>query len=170
MKRNFSARLLALTVALLLAVFSFGGALAAEQGGMLSGADEAKAQMEALYGENQTITDGNYDAALAVKCVNGTFVGKKTDESVIAYKGIPYVGAQPVGEYRWKAPVDVAPDEGVYEAYYFGKVPCQVANAGQRGSLYPQGEDCLHLNIWKADDTGDQKKPVMVWIHFSAAI
>ncbi|MBQ1363417.1 MAG: carboxylesterase family protein [Oscillospiraceae bacterium] len=168
MKRNFSARLLALTVALLLAVFSFGGALAAEQGGMLSGADEAKAQMEALYGENQTITDGNYDAALAVKCVNGTFVGKKTDESVIAYKGIPYVGAQPVGEYRWKAPVDVAPDEGVYEAYYFGKVPCQVANAGQRGSLYPQGEDCLHLNIWKADDTGDQKKPVMVWIHGGA--
>ena len=168
MKRNFSARLLALTVALLLAVFSFGGALAAEQGGMLSGADEAKAQMEALYGENQTITDGNYDAALAVKCVNGTFVGKKTDESVIAYKGIPYVGAQPVGEYRWKAPVDVAPDEGVYEAYYFGKVPCQVANVGQRGSLYPQGEDCLHLNIWKADDTGDQKKPVMVWIHGGA--
>ena len=168
MKRNFSARLLALTVALLLAVFSFGGALAAEQGGMLSGADEAKAQMEALYGENQTITDGNYDAALAVKCVNGTFVGKKTDESVIAYKGIPYVGAQPVGEYRWKAPVDVAPDEGVYEAYYFGKVPCQVATVRQRGSLYPQGEDCLHLNIWKADDTGDQKKPVMVWIHGGA--
>ena len=168
MKRNFSARLLALTVALLLAVFSFGGALAAEQGGMLSGADEAKAQMEALYGENQTITDGNYDAALAVKCVNGIFVGKKTDESVIAYKGIPYVGAQPVGEYRWKAPVDVVPDEGVYEAYYFGKVPCQVASVGQRGSLYPQGEDCLHLNIWKADDTGDQKKPVMVWIHGGA--
>ena len=168
MKRNFSARLLALTVALLLAVFSFGGALAAEQGGMLSGADEAKAQMEALYGENQTITDGNYDAALAVKCVNGTFVGKKTDENVIAYKGIPYVGAQPVGEYRWKAPVDVAPDEGVYEAYYFGKVPCQLASVGQRGSLYPQGEDCLHLNIWKADDAGEEKKAVMVWIHGGA--
>ena len=168
MKRNFSARLLALTVALLLAVFSFGGALAAEQGGMLSGADEAKAQMEALYGENQMITDGNYDAALAVKCVNGTFVGKKTDENVIAYKGIPYVGAQPVGEYRWKAPVDVAPDEGVYEAYYFGKVPCQLASVGQRGSLYPQGEDCLHLNIWKADDAGEEKKAVMVWIHGGA--
>ena len=168
MKRNFSARLLALMAALLLAVFSFGGALATEQGGMLSGADEAKAQMEALYGENQTITDGNYDAALAVKCVNGTFVGKKTDENVIAYKGIPYVGAQPVGEYRWKAPVDVVPDDGVYEAYYFGKVPCQLASVGQRGSLYPQGEDCLHLNIWKADDAGEEKKAVMVWIHGGA--
>ena len=82
----------------------------------------------AQYGENKPITDGNYDAALAVKCVNGTFVGKKTDDNVIAYKGIPYVGAQPVGEYRWKAPVDVEPDDGVYEAYYFGKVPCQVSN------------------------------------------
>ena len=122
----------------------------------------------AQYGENKPITDGNYDAALAVKCVNGTFVGKKTDDNVIAYKGIPYVGAQPVGEYRWKAPVDVAPDEGVYEAYYFGKVPCQVASVGQRGSLYPQGEDCLHLNIWKAVDAGNEKKPVMVWIHGGA--
>ena len=93
MKRNFSARLLALTVA----VFSFGGALAAEQGGMLSGEDEAKAQMEALYGENQTITDGNYDAAPAEKRVNGTLVGKTTDESGIACKGIPQVGAQPAG-------------------------------------------------------------------------
>ena len=168
MKKQFIRRIFAVSMELLLAVFSCGGALADEQGGMLSGADEAKAQMEALYGENHAITDGNYDAALAVKCVNGTFVGKKTDDNVIAYKGIPYVGAQPVGEYRWKAPVAVDPDDGVYEAYYFGKVPCQVASVGQRGSLYPQGEDCLHLNIWKADDTGDQKKPVMVWIHGGA--
>ena len=122
----------------------------------------------AQYGENKPITDGNYDAALAVKCVNGTFVGKKTDDNVIAYKGIPYVGAQPVGEYRWKAPVDVEPDDGVYEAYYFGKVPCQVSNANQKASQYPQGEDCLHLNIWKAVDAGNEKKPVMVWIHGGA--
>ena len=103
-----------------------------------------------------------------MKCVNGTFVGKKTDDNVIAYKGIPYVGAQPVGEYRWKAPVDVEPDDGVYEAYYFGKVPCQVSNANQKASQYPQGEDCLHLNIWKAVDAGNEKKPVMVWIHGGA--
>ena len=100
----------------------------------------------AQYGENKPITDGNYDAALAVKCVNGTFVG----------------------EYRWKAPVDVEPDDGVYEAYYFGKVPCQVSNANQKASQYPQGEDCLHLNIWKAVDAGNEKKPVMVWIHGGA--
>ena len=57
--------------------------------------------------------------------MNGTFVGKKTDENVIAYRGIPFVGKQPVGEYRWKAPVDCVPDDGVYEAYYIGKIPRQ---------------------------------------------
>ena len=46
--------------------------------------------MRALYGENRKITDGDYDKSLAVKCVNGTFVGKKT-ENIIAYKGIPFV-------------------------------------------------------------------------------
>ena len=103
MKHRFIVRFLAAAKALLTA-FGFGTALAFEQGTMLSGEDEARAKMEALYGENQPITDGNYDAELAVKCVNGTFVGRKTDDSVIAYKGIPYVGVQPVGEYRWKAP------------------------------------------------------------------
>lgn len=37
--------------------------------------------------ENKKNTDGNYDKSLAVKCVNGTFVGQKTDH-VLTYKGI----------------------------------------------------------------------------------
>ena len=128
--------------------------------------DELKAEIRAQYGENKKITDGNYDKSLAVKCINGTFVGKKRD-GVIAYKGIPFVGKQPVGELRWKAPVDFEPDEGVYEAYYNGKSPCQVDYDAQFAALYVKGEDCLHLNIWKADD-GGTKKPVMVWIHGGA--
>ncbi|MBP3885808.1 MAG: carboxylesterase family protein [Olsenella sp.] len=128
--------------------------------------DDAKRRMEALYGENRKIEDGNYDESCAVKCVNGTFVGKRADD-VIAFKGIPFVGKQPSGDLRWKAPVDVVPDNGVYEAYYFGKIPCQVGTVGQMGSLYPQSEDCLYLNVWKADG-GDGKKPVMVWIHGGA--
>ncbi|MBQ6919938.1 MAG: carboxylesterase family protein, partial [Synergistaceae bacterium] len=128
--------------------------------------DEAREKMTALYGENKRITDGNYDRSLAVRCINGTFVGKK-NENVIAYKGIPFVGKQPVGELRWKAPVDVIPDDAVYEAYYNGKSPCQVNDMWQKASLYVQGEDCLYLNVWKADDSG-KKKPVMVWIHGGA--
>ena len=128
---------------------------------------EVTEKMHALYGENREITDGNYDKSLAVKCINGTFAGKKTD-NIIAFKGIPFVGKQPVGDLRWKAPVDCVPDDGVYEAYYFGKCPCQEGNIGQMGSLYVQGEDCLYLNVWKADDNCDKKKPVMVWIHGGA--
>ncbi len=128
--------------------------------------DEAIKRMHALYGVNKRITNGNYDESLAVKCINGTFVGKKYD-SVIAYRGIPFVGKQPVGEYRWKAPVDFCHDDGVYEAYYFGKVPYQGEDLRQIGSLYPAGEDCLHVNVWKAED-GGQKKPVIVWIHGGA--
>ena len=54
-------------------------------------------------GKNKKITDGRYDQSLAVKCMNGTFVGKKA-ENIISYKGIPFVGQQPVGNLRWKAP------------------------------------------------------------------
>ena len=60
----------------------------------------AAERMRALYGVNRQITDGNYDKSLAVKCINGTFVGQKQG-NVIAYRGIPFVGKQPVGEYRW---------------------------------------------------------------------
>ena len=127
---------------------------------------EERAKLRAQYGENKKITDGNYDKSLAVKCINGTFVGRKTD-NVVAYKGIPFVGEQPVGEHRWKAPIDIVPDDGIYEAYYNAKSPCQVVDEWQRASLYPQGEDCLYLNVWKADD-GAVNKPVMVWIHGGA--
>ena len=128
---------------------------------------EATERMHALYGENHRITDGNYDRSLAVKCINGTFVGQRKGD-VIAFRGIPFVGRQPVGEYRWKAPVDFKPDDGVYEAHYFGTVPCQNGDIMQIGSLYPQSEECLYLNVWKTADTGREKKPVIVWIHGGA--
>ena len=123
---------------------------------------EVEEQLMPKYVENQKITNGNYDKSLAVKCINGTFVGKKKDK-VIAYKGIPFVGQQPVGALRWKAPVDVTPDNGVYEAYYYGKSPFQAE--GDPCSLYVMGEDCLYLNVWKAAEVSAEKKPVMVWIY-----
>ena len=126
---------------------------------------EIKEALHTMYGgENKPITDGNYDKTLSVKCVNGTFVGKK-EENIISYKGIPFVGQQPVGDLRWKAPVDVMPNDGVYEAYFYGKSPVQ--SPGDPAALYPMGEDCLYLNLWKSDDT-TAKKPVIVWIYGGA--
>ncbi len=102
-------------------------------------AQEIRDALHGMYGgENKQITDGNYDKSLAVKCINGTFVGRKND-NIIVYRGIPYVGKQPVGDLRWKAPVDAVPNE-----------------------------DSLYLNVFKADDATTDKKPVMVWIHGGA--
>ena len=107
-----------------------------------------KEKIRAQYGENKQITDGNYDKSLAVKCVNGTFVGKKNN-GVIAFKGIPFVGKQPVGEFRWKAPVEFVPDDGIYEAYYNGKSAPQVDDDISEGaSFYFKDEACLYLNVW----------------------
>ena len=128
---------------------------------------EIRETLKQMYGgENKPIVDGNYDKSLAVKCINGTFVGRKTEE-ITVFRGIPYVGKQPVGDLRWKAPVDVVPDNGVYEAYYNAK---SAYGNGQleTGSLYYMDEDCLYLNVFRSDDASARKKPVMVWIHGGA--
>lgn len=126
---------------------------------------EIEEKLMPQYGINKPIANGSYDRSLAVKCVNGTFVGLRKDD-VIAYKGIPFVGRQPVGDLRWKAPVDIVPDDGVYEAYYYGKSPVQ--SPGDPASLYPMGEDCLYLNVWRNEASTVAKKPVLVWIYGGA--
>jgi len=123
---------------------------------------DPKAVMQAVYGENEEIS-GKYDETLAALCQNGTFVGLKTGE-VISFKGIPFA-KQPVGPLRWKAPE--APDNSaaVYEAYYYGHAPIQDEWPTEVGSYYPQGEDCLNLNVWVNCSDSSTVKAVMVYIH-----
>ena len=133
--------------------------------------------MHALYGENKMIT-GDYDSTLAAVCDNGTFVGKEK-EGVLIFKGIPFA-APPVGELRWKAPQPAAPSQEIREAYYFGKSPIQAPLNSEMASCYPNGEDCLYLNVWTATGSLDADntntvstidaalRPVMVFIHGGA--
>ena len=125
--------------------------------------EDLKTIVRARYGENHPIS-GDYDRSLAVKCVNGTFVGVK-DGDIIAYKGIPFVGEQPVGKNRFKKPVPFGKDEGIYEAYHFAKGSLQPESSDDAGAFAVVGEDCLYLNIWKNTAESSDKKPVMVWIH-----
>ncbi len=61
-----------------------------------------------------------------VKCSNGTFVGKKTDELII-WKGIPYA-TQPLGKLRWQKPLPAADNDGVFDATKPGHVPIGPVN------------------------------------------
>ncbi|MBQ9067063.1 MAG: carboxylesterase/lipase family protein [Clostridia bacterium] len=125
------------------------------------GAGEDPQRVRSLYGENQRVS-GEYDPALAADCNNGTFLGKEKN-AVVSYKGIPYAEA-PVGNLRWKAPVLAKDGDGIYEAYYYGKSPIQTEWPSELGSYYPQGEDCLTLNVWTSPKvSGD--KTVMVFFH-----
>ena len=114
------------------------------------------------YGENRVIA-GEYDASLSAVCGNGVFVGK-SEGDVLSFRGIPFA-KPPVGSLRWKVPEAPEDSETVYEAYYNGKSPIQTEWKTEQASFYPQGEDCLYLNIWKNQANTEQKKPVMVFLH-----
>jgi para-nitrobenzyl esterase len=119
------------------------------------------------------IIEGEYNETLAIKCLNGVFVGQE-NESIISFKGIPYA-KPPVGKLRWKPPVKPENSDKVYEAYYFGYSPIQTKWETEAASYYEQSEDCLTLNIWtqkklskeREDNSSSipKKKPVMVFIH-----
>ena len=92
----------------------------------------------------------------AVKCNNGTFVGKNTDELII-WKGIPYA-TQPVGKLRWQKALPAADDDGVYDATKPGHVPIGPVNDSMGTAEF--GEDCLVLNVYCNTTCTNIKKPV----------
>jgi para-nitrobenzyl esterase len=90
------------------------------------------------------------------------------------FKGIPYA-KPPVGEYRWRAPVSPESWEGVRKCDSFP--PIAIQRNPTPGEFYqkeffpvdmPMNEDCLYLNVWTPAFTGNEKLPVMVWIHGGA--
>ena len=119
--------------------------------------------MAALYGENKVI-EGEYPDSLAVEVANGIFVGER-DSMLLAFKGIPYA-LQPTGDRRWQVARPEPDSRLVREAKYFGHSSIQTRWSGNAASLYPQGEDCLTLNVWTAaSGMRSARRPVMVWIH-----
>ena len=78
---------------------------------------------------------------------------------ILAFKGIPYA-TPPLGELRWKPPVDAAPWGGsTRDATQFGPACMQAA-------AIPKSEDCLFVNVWAPKEALAQGKklPVMVWV------
>ena len=124
-------------------------------------ANNIKAQIRDSWGENRRI-DGPYDLSAAARCRNGIFVGSRKD-GVKIFRGIPFA-CPPTGERRWKKPQPAADSDLVYEAIYNGRTPIQTEWFSERASYYPQGEDCLYLNVWTGEEPA-AGKTVMVFIH-----
>ena len=106
--------------------------------------------------------------------VAGAFVGFADDFNTQAWLGIPFASA-PQGNRRWRAPQKVSQHTGTLEALAYQSPCVQFWNPlagveGEEGQI-AGSEDCLYLNIWaprfdpQTVPTGDQRLPVMVWIH-----
>lgn len=97
-----------------------------------------------------------------------------TNARITVFKGIPYA-APPVGENRWRAPQPVENWAGVRECFEFGPICYQKTPGKDPNAFYskewhvdpqvPNSEDGLYLNIWTPAKTGEEKLPVMIWIH-----
>ncbi|WP_442845488.1 carboxylesterase/lipase family protein [Leeuwenhoekiella sp. H156] len=97
------------------------------------------------------------EQSLVVQTTNGKIKGSLND-SVYAYKGIPYAQAE-----RFMPPQDPEAWEAVRETTEFGPVARQVV------PWYPdsvQSEKELYsLNVWSRGINDGKKRPVMVWLH-----
>lgn len=103
-------------------------------------------------------------------------VAGETYDNVTVFKGVPYA-QPPVGELRWAAPQDCEAWEGVRACDTYADAAMQPAYVSEImspdstwGEFYPYGapefsEDCLYLNINTSAVTGEEKMPVVVWLH-----
>jgi para-nitrobenzyl esterase len=99
---------------------------------------------------------------------NGPVVGTRQGD-VDVFLGIPYA-AGPVGERRFLPPSPPDAWTEPREATSFGPTAPQEENASPGGlPEVPEpvihGDDFLNLNVWTTATGGDERRPVLVWIH-----
>ena len=104
-----------------------------------------------------------------IKTIYGECTGIKED-TYYAFKGIPFAKA-PVGELRFKPPVDPEAWEGIKAFDKYGNIePRPVTSlGGVVGGTSDDtiSEDCLYLNIY-TPNLDDKKRPVLFNIHGGA--
>ena len=92
------------------------------------------------------------------------------ENGYIAFKGIPFA-KPPVGELRFKPPVDPEGWEGIRVCDTYGPIEPRPVNAiggvVGGGSGTPCSEDCLYLNVYTPCPDG-KKRPVLFNIHGGA--
>jgi para-nitrobenzyl esterase len=117
---------------------------------------------EATSDPGSSGSGGNGGArGLIVDTDSGQVAGIEND-GVFSYRGIPYA-APPVGDLRWRPPVDPSPWTDVLQAAEKPSICPQEAFAGLPVPGFMPSEDCLYLNVDAPVEGSDL--PVMVWIH-----
>ena len=93
------------------------------------------------------------------------FIRGQSDGKVDQFLGIPYA-APPVGELRWKAPVQPQGWSGIRDATVSGSPCTQLTNAKGGGQVVMGSEDCLYLNVYRpAGARPWQLLPVLVFVY-----
>ncbi|MEU7004903.1 carboxylesterase family protein [Nonomuraea sp. NPDC046570] len=103
-----------------------------------------------------------YPRHLVAEARTGRYAGRMED-GVLCFRSIEYA-EQPVGDLRWKAPVQLKRSDEVHEAYAYGLTSIQPWRR-RWSSSSRQGEDCLTLNVFTTALAPASPKAVMVWIH-----
>ena len=117
-------------------------------------------------------TDSGVEKAIPIATIAQGSLSGSAQGGIATYKGIPFAKA-PIGDLRWKAPVEHGGWNEVRDATRFGDSCVQIAASPTANSIYaedpsPMSEDCLFLNIWAKE--GARKAPVFVWIHGGALV
>ncbi|KAI0600837.1 Alpha/Beta hydrolase protein [Biscogniauxia sp. FL1348] len=118
-----------------------------------------RAKAKAIEDQNTPSNPASARVNLGYAQYQGSFVG--TNASVAQYLGIRYA-APPVGDLRFRAPVEMGQRSGDQDANQFGPICLGISVP------YPttgQSEDCLYANVWApANATLDSKLPVWLFI------
>lgn len=98
----------------------------------------------------------------------GPIIGEKID-GISVFKGVPFAAA-PVGDLRWKAPMEHDSWQSPLLCTSFSASPIQSTpmpfacwSEEFIAPPEPLSEDCLYLNVWTR--SSQKKKPVVLWIY-----
>lgn len=102
-----------------------------------------------------------WSGSSVVETKYGAVEGFEDASATWHWKAIPFA-KPPVGELRWKAPLDPEPWDGIRaETEYCS--PCVQYDSVAPGTVLGS-EDCLYLNVWRPQSE-ETDLPVYVWIH-----
>jgi len=114
----------------------------------------------------------NASTSVSIDCgkVRGLY---SADSDAFMFRGIPYA-SPPVGDLRWRPPVDVNSTNnncwsGEFEATVFGNQCFQIVFGNETQNV-TGSEDCLYINVWTPTLNDTAKLPVMFWIHGGSLI